>query len=89
MPLVLLHKTVHRRMWSVAASSAQGIDNHQVRSVYKEAVSKPALVYRQKVMLISRINQYHRVAQLVEALRYKPEGRRFDSRWIHSYFSLT
>jgi hypothetical protein len=23
------------------------------------------------------------VAQLVEALQYKPEGRRFDSRWFH------
>jgi len=23
------------------------------------------------------------VAQLVEALRYKPAGRRFDSRWCH------
>jgi len=23
----------------------------------------------------------HAVAQLVEALRYKPEGRGFDSRW--------
>ena len=23
------------------------------------------------------------VAQLVEALRYKPEGRGFDSRWLH------
>jgi hypothetical protein len=23
------------------------------------------------------------VAQLVEALRYKPEGRWFDSRWSH------
>ena len=23
------------------------------------------------------------VAQLVEALRYKPEGRVFDSRWCH------
>jgi hypothetical protein len=23
------------------------------------------------------------VAQLVEALRYKPEGRGFDSRWSH------
>jgi hypothetical protein len=28
------------------------------------------------------------VAQLVEALRYKPEGRGFDSRWYHSNFSL-
>ena len=31
----------------------------------------------------------HEVAQLVEALRYKPEGRGFDSRWCHWNFSLT
>jgi hypothetical protein len=29
------------------------------------------------------------VAQLVEALLYKPEGRGFDSRWCHWNFSLT
>ena len=29
------------------------------------------------------------VAQLVEALRYKPEGRGFDPRWCHWNFSLT
>ena len=27
--------------------------------------------------------------QLVEALRYKPEGRGFDSRWCYWNFSLT
>jgi len=27
--------------------------------------------------------QEHAMAQLVEALRYKPEGRGFDSRWCH------
>jgi len=31
----------------------------------------------------------HTVAQLVEALRYKPNGRGFDSRWCHWNFSLT
>ena len=31
----------------------------------------------------------HNVAQLVEALRYKPEGRGFDSRWCHLNFPLT
>jgi hypothetical protein len=31
----------------------------------------------------------HAVAQLVETLRYKPEGRGFDSRWGHWDFSLT
>jgi hypothetical protein len=29
------------------------------------------------------------VAQLVEALRYKLEGREFNSRWCHWNFSLT
>jgi hypothetical protein len=29
------------------------------------------------------------VAQLVEALRYKPEGRCIDPRWCHWNFSLT
>ena len=31
----------------------------------------------------------HAVAQLVEALRYKLEGRGFDSQWCHWNFSLT
>ena len=30
----------------------------------------------------------HAVAQLVEALRYKSEGRGFDSRWYNWNFSL-
>jgi hypothetical protein len=29
------------------------------------------------------------VAQLVDELRYKPEGRGFDSQWCHWNFSLT
>jgi hypothetical protein len=29
------------------------------------------------------------VAQLVDALRYKPEDRGFDSRWNHWNFSVT
>jgi hypothetical protein len=34
-------------------------------------------------------NGEHAVAQSVEALHYKPEGRGFDSRWCHWNFSLT
>ena len=34
-------------------------------------------------------NWGHEVAQLIESLRYKPEGRGFDSRWYHWNFSLT
>jgi hypothetical protein len=28
----------------------------------------------------------HAVAQVIEALRYKPEGRGFDSQWCHWNF---
>jgi hypothetical protein len=35
------------------------------------------------------LKEGYAVAQLVEALRYKPEGRGFDSRWCHWNFSLT
>jgi hypothetical protein len=31
----------------------------------------------------------HAAAQLIEALRYKPEGHGFDPRWCHWNFSLT
>ena len=31
----------------------------------------------------------HSVAQLTEALRYKPEGRGYDFRWFHWNFALT
>ena len=31
----------------------------------------------------------HAVAQLVEALPYKSEGRGYDSRWCHWNFLLT
>jgi len=36
-----------------------------------------------------RLRLGNAVAQLVEALRYKPEGRGFDSQWCHWNFSLT
>jgi len=38
--------------------------------------------------LITHPEEYM-VAWLVEALRYKPEGRGFESRWCHRNFSLT
>jgi hypothetical protein len=39
--------------------------------------------------LIFEFHQEQAVAQLVEALRYKPEGRGFDSRWCLWNISLT
>jgi hypothetical protein len=34
------------------------------------------------------VSSWYAIAQLVEALRYKPEGRGFDTRWCHWNFSL-
>ena len=36
-----------------------------------------------------RLLEGYAVAQLFEALSYKPEGRGFDSRWCQWDFSLT
>jgi hypothetical protein len=42
-----------------------------------------------RIMLSWILNEWgHMVAQLVEALPYKPEGREFDSRFYHCNFSL-
>jgi len=43
----------------------------------------------QVILKSIRINVGHAVTQMVEALRYKPEGRGFDSRCCHWNFSLT
>ena len=41
-----------------------------------------------KIQATKRRSTITVVAHLVEALRYKPEGRGFDSRWGHWNFSL-
>jgi hypothetical protein len=44
-----------------------------------------------RATLISWLSCYpceHAVAQLVKALRYKPEGHGFDSQWFQWNFSL-
>jgi hypothetical protein len=40
-------------------------------------------LYRQKIFLVLISVEGHEVAQFVEALRFKSEGRGFDSRWCH------
>jgi hypothetical protein len=44
-----------------------------------------AQIFQEKTVLTSHASIFsvHMVAQLVEALCCKPEGRRFDSRWCH------
>ena len=42
-----------------------------------------------KIIIILRFDWEHAVAQSVEPLLYKSEGREFDSRLFHWNFSLT
>ena len=53
--------------------------------IYKSSLGAPSLI----ILLSDARLEGYVVAQLVEAVRYKPEGRGFDSRWCHWNFSLT
>jgi len=53
-----------------------------------------SIILRSTVNYVLNLGGYlvwagHAVARLVEALRYKSEGRGFDFRWCHWNFSLT
>jgi hypothetical protein len=52
-----------------------------------------ALAYFYMSLKTLCVNAYiipgHAGPQMAETLRYKPEGREFDSRWRHWDFSLT
>jgi len=51
--------------------------------------------YTGYAILVTRLDVHyldiggHTVVQFVQALRYKPAGRRFNSQWCHWNFSLT
>ena len=47
------------------------------------------VVLTEAVCCFANVYVGHAVAQLVKALRYKLEGRGFDSRWSHWNFPST
>jgi len=53
----------------------------RISSLYKLVFLKPRnIILTLNELVVTTENLGHAVAQLVEALRYKPEGRGFDSR---------
>ena len=91
-------ETRHIFVWNVPARHPLFCITHACRHsdefFARDASSKGFVVklcYVQSSVL--QLNTYsvggHAVAQSVEALRYKPEGRGFDSEWCHWSFSLT
>jgi hypothetical protein len=61
---------------------------HKFLPASREYAHSPML-YLITAATTTTTNWGYAVAQMVEALRYKPEGRGFDSRWCHRNFSLT
>jgi len=62
--------------------------NYPVGNVTEEFVCEPRCSWYDNInMYLTGIG--HTVVQLVDALRYKSEGRGFDSRCCHWNFSLT
>ena len=64
----------------------------QNAAVYVDISEKSLLtiyLLYQQILTYHKINKGHAVRLLVESLRYKPEGRGFDSRWCLRNFSLT
>jgi hypothetical protein len=59
-------------------TASERLQTHALRRAATETINISYILHRG-----------YTVAQLVEALRYKPEGRGFDSRWYHWKFSLT
>jgi hypothetical protein len=64
----------------VGTMSHVAVTKHQTQTILYSDKKLLPVVYKIK---------HHAVAQLVEALHYKPERRGFDSRWCHWNFSLT
>jgi hypothetical protein len=54
-----------------------------------QLIKETLMPFIEKISVPSPVNGGKAVAQLVEALRYKPEGCSFDSRCCHWNFSLT
>ena len=51
--------------------------------LHHHSVLRPPFTATPHIRHYTNIQQGHAVAQLVEALRNKPEGRWFDSPWCH------
>jgi hypothetical protein len=72
----------------------ESYDNLNMRSSIDCGAVKLALVVIVAKVIVCFYVYYHpqvgdAVAHWVEALRYKPEVRGFDSRWCHWNFSVT
>jgi len=68
--------------------------SHRILTTTLIIIERTVFSVRYKLKFMCNINNYvqkvgYAVAQLVEALCYKPEGRGFYSPWRHWDFSLS
>jgi hypothetical protein len=65
------------------------LEQNKTDKAQKPSNSKRTYYLAGNLALVFNHFRGYAVAQLVKALRYKPEGRGFDSRWSHWNFSVT
>jgi hypothetical protein len=74
----------------VAISNFSGTAGwHSTSSLRKYGILWASRAYVKPNLLKFYLREGYALAQLVEALHYKPESRGFDSRWSHWNFSVT
>jgi hypothetical protein len=92
-PIIFRRQAISRRsrqVSTVAGMEQVGIPHENFTRETTEKINlKDYGVNRSILKYILQKKWGYAVAQLVEALRYKPEGRWFDSRWSHWNFSVT
>jgi len=74
--------------WSVDDSKSTGRFERRSKALCAIGLSSARHLLRVIIGLFNGFISGHAVAQLVETLRYNPEGSGFDSRWCHWNFSL-
>jgi hypothetical protein len=81
-----VHYGIKLRTFINTSSFTYGNMHHWKSCKFSFILVGPAIF---KVKIVITLLVGYTVAQLVEALRYKPEGCGLDSRWSHWNFSVT
>jgi len=90
LPLPLLSFSACDKSVNVALAQVFGhIDNMSILFEFLIICSTDILIHAHDFSKALYFIRGHAVAQLVEALCYKPEGHGFNSRLYHQIFSLT